>query len=70
MTDTKQTSDIRDIIETSLKAYNLQYSADQDGNGYPLVDALTPAGEGIIDKGLREIELLADHIATELEQDK
>lgn len=44
-----------------LREHTLQYTADADGGGYPLVDALTPP-ESTIDEGEMEIVALADEI--------
>ena len=46
------------------ESHRLQHMHDEDGDGYPLVDALTMQGE-IIDKGKEEIELLLDSMLVE-----
>lgn len=57
-------------INRALKGYHLQYThlTEDDGDSLPLVDALTPPGDGSIERGLQEIELLTDAIWQALAQ--
>lgn len=52
----------------ALRGHKLQYTADEDGNAYPLVDALTPPGR-TINEGEMEIVALADEIMFVLGKD-
>lgn len=60
---------IRDRIEHILAHHRLQYveDAEQEGNGYPLLDALSMGSDDVA-LGRLEIELLADAIAGDLEE--
>lgn len=49
-------------MEQLLNDYNLQHTADDDGNALGLADALTPPQEDSITLGKQEIALLADYI--------
>jgi len=44
-----------------LESYNCQYSRDENGDGLPLVDLLSPFDS--IKEGKDELLLLAEHIA-------
>ena len=57
-------NDLRQAVEKILLCHRLQYveDADQEGNGYPLLDALS-IGSDDVAPGRLEIELLADAIA-------
>jgi hypothetical protein len=52
-------------IKKTLRSYRLQHTQAEDGDHYPLVDALTPDGETIA-VGENEIELLTDALYLEL----
>lgn len=52
-----------DKIAELLRGYRLALTEDDDGNGYPLVDAVTPPNEGTITLGIEELENLAGEIA-------
>ena len=54
---------LADAIVELLRSHRLLYTTTDDGDGYPLVDALTPPGESSISIGISEIELLAGEIA-------
>ena len=56
---------LRQRIYNLLLDYRQHEVRDEDGYGYPLVDALTITGHGI-DMGKREIMNIADMIADEL----
>ena len=61
--------DVRDLVAMALTSYRCQYTCDADGDALPLVDALTPPfAESIVD-GKRELELLAEHISMNLEEE-
>lgn len=61
------TPDMWQRIKRALKDYRCQYTEiDDDGGGMPLVDKLTPPGDGCIERGQQEIELLTDTIWSEL----
>lgn len=45
-----------------LLSYRCQYTTDMEGDGMGLVDLLTPPGENTIAEGLKELELLVDHL--------
>lgn len=51
-----------------LRHYRQYEVADENGDGYPLIDALTLEGHGI-DMGIREIENIADAIASALRRE-
>lgn len=55
--------EMKDKIIELLKEYRCQYIEDDELNGLPLVDVLTPPDEDNITLGVREIELLADYLA-------
>ena len=52
-----------DKIAELLRGYRLAWTEDGDGNGYPLVDAVTPPDQGTITLGVEELENLAGEIA-------
>lgn len=54
---------IGDKIAALLRGYRLAWTEDDDGNGYPLVDAVSPPGDGTITRGIEELENLAGDIA-------
>lgn len=56
---------LRQRIYALLRDYRQYEVQDENGDGYPLVDALTIDGHGI-DMGEREIENIADMLAGEL----
>ena len=56
---------LEDIIAV-LKNYHCQYTKDEEGNGIGLVDVLSPRDDPTIERGLLELELLAEHILYEL----
>lgn len=49
-------------VANALDSYRCQYSKDIDGDAVDLVDMLTPMGADNISDGIREMELLAEHI--------
>lgn len=49
------------VINTTLRQYRMTTMVDEDGDGYPLVDALSPDG-GTILNGIDECLYLADEI--------
>lgn len=49
-----------------LKNYRCQYTQDDEGDGMALVDMLTPPDDVTIERGVIELELLAEHIFYEL----
>jgi len=51
-----------DKIEYLLRHYRLAYTVDDEGEGYPLVDAVTPPDQGTITMGIEELHNLADDI--------
>ena len=53
---------VKETIIGVLRHYQQTEICDEDGNGYPLVDALTLKGHSI-DMGIREIENIADTVA-------
>ena len=53
------------VVFGVLRDYRLTQTVDDLGNGYPLVDAMTPDGQSI-DKGAMEMVDLADQITTAL----
>jgi len=55
-----------ECIKRVLRDYRLTYTQDDDGDGYPLIDALS-VGHDSVKEGIEEIELIADVIAGELE---
>ena len=52
-----------DKIAALLKSYRLAHTEDDEGYGYPLVDAVTPPDQGMITLGIEELENLASEIA-------
>ena len=52
-----------DKIAALLKNYRLSHTEDDEGYGYPLVDAVTPPEAGTITLGVEELENLAGEIA-------
>ena len=52
-----------------LQHYRQTEVCDENGDGYPLIDALTLEGHGI-DMGIREIENIADAIAAALRRER
>ena len=56
---------LKDLIYRVLRNYRQTEVADEYGDGYPLVDALTITGHGI-DMGEREIANIADMLAYEI----
>ena len=52
-----------DKIAALLKNYRLAHTADDEGYGYPLVDAVTPPDAGTITLGVEKLENLAGEIA-------
>lgn len=50
-----------------LKRYHCNYSVLEDGDFVPLVDVLTPPNQNSIELGEKEIEMLADFIAYEVQ---
>jgi hypothetical protein len=57
-----------DALLAALKSYRCQYTHDQDGGGYRLEDALSPGDT--IKEGLRELELLAEHLDMALDEEE
>ena len=53
-------------IKAALKNYCCQYSQNEDGDGLPLVDVLTPQEDTNISRGIAELNMIAEHIADEL----
>ena len=53
-------------IKSALLNYNCQYSQDNKGDGIALVDVISPLADRTIERGLLEIDLLAEHISGEL----
>lgn len=51
-----------DTIKQSLTDYRCQHSEAKDGEHMPLVDMLTPQGDGAIVRGESELKLLADAV--------
>lgn len=56
---------LKDLIYRVLRNYRQSEVADEEGDGYPLVDALTITGHSI-DMGEREIANIADTLAYEI----
>ena len=52
----------------ALREYQCSYTMDDDENPLPLVDALSPMDS--IEEGISELELLAEHIAVNIEANK
>lgn len=52
-----------DKIAALLRGYRLAWTEDDEGNGYPLVDAVTPPNQSAITLGIEELENLAGEIA-------
>lgn len=52
-----------DKIAALLKSYRLVHTHDDEGCGYPLVDAVTPPEQGTITLGIEELENIAGEIA-------
>lgn len=52
-----------DKIAAFLRGYRLSHTEDDEGYGYPLVDAVTPPDQGSITLGIEELENLAGEIA-------
>lgn len=52
-----------DKIAELLRGYRLAHTEDSEGNGYPLVDAVTPPDAGTITLGIEELENIAGEIA-------
>lgn len=52
-----------DKISALLRGYRLAWTVDGDGDGYPLVDAVTPPDQATITLGIEELENLAGEIA-------
>jgi len=62
----KQTKrdEFMEMLKDELNDYLLQHPlCYEGGSNLPLVDALTPTNASSINKGIEEIELLADHLA-------
>lgn len=53
-------------IDDAVRHYRLTQQEDEDGGGYPLVDALTPDGDTDISRGKAEIDLMIDYIQGEV----
>lgn len=60
---------IEETIIGVLRHYRQTEVCDENGDGYPLIDALTLEGHGI-DMGIREIEIIADTIADALRRER
>ena len=60
---------IYETVIDVLRHYRQYEVADENGDGYPLIDALTLEGHGI-DMGIREIENIADAIAEALRRER
>ena len=56
-------NELGDKISELLKGYRLAHTEDDEGYGYPLVDAVTPPNAGTITLGIEELENLAGEIA-------
>ncbi len=55
-------------IKQALNTYRCQFSMDDNQDGMPLVDMLTPGTEKTINVGKCEIEYLAEHIYCEIKE--
>jgi hypothetical protein len=52
-------------IENALRCYRCTYTREGEAHeesGLALVDVLTPPGDGSIERGIKELELLAEHL--------
>lgn len=56
-------NELGDKIAELLKGYRLAHTEDDEGYGYPLVDAVTPPNAGTITLGIEELENIAGDIA-------
>lgn len=61
MTDERSIA-VHAAIKKALRDYRCQNTAGEDGEKYPLVDALTPPDAETIAAGENEIELLTDEV--------
>lgn len=59
--------DFRDFLYSSLFTARLSHTVDEDGDGLPLVDRLTPDCDGDIGRGKEEIMYLVDKIVDDLD---
>lgn len=57
------TDNLKNEVLKLLRSYRLTMSEDGEGNGYPLVDAVTPPCDAAITRGIEELEYLAEDIA-------
>lgn len=62
------TDEFRSRVLKLLRNYRLTMTEDEKGNGYPLVDAVTPPGDATITRGIEELEYLAEDISRTIEQ--
>ena len=58
------TDELKGGVLKLLRSYRLTMTEDGEGNGYPLVDAITPPGDTAITRGIEELEYLAEDIAS------
>ena len=54
-----------DSVYKTLRDYNMTMMVDSDGNGYPLIDAMSPE-HGTVTIGIEECTYLADTIYNDL----
>lgn len=57
------TDELKNEVLKLLRSYRLTMTEDGEGNGYPLVDAVTHPGDVTIARGIEELEYLAEDIA-------
>lgn len=56
-----------EVCMKKIREYRLNFTVDADGDGYPIVDALTPPDCSSITKGIEEVEYLVDSVAGAIE---
>jgi hypothetical protein len=61
------TDNLKNEVLKLLRSYRLTMTQDDEGNGYPLVDAVTPPGDAAITRGIEELEYLAEDISRTIE---
>ena len=54
-----------DSVYETLRSYRMTMMVDSDGDGYPLIDAMSPE-QGTVESGIEECTYLADAIYNDL----
>lgn len=60
-------AELHDTIKEALMAFKCQHTVqDDESDGMPLLDMLTPRGDTDVARGFEELNALVDHIADAL----